>query len=68
MSYIKQNFIDGEILKADQLNEIEDQIILNESLIANKADKNHTHDGIASEIWVTQQIQTAINATWEASY
>ena len=68
MTYIKQNFINGMVLKAEHLNHIEDQIEMNEALIVDKADKDHSHDGTASEIWVTQQIQTAIDATWEANY
>ena len=68
MSYIKHNFVDGDVLMADHLNTMEDQIVLNEEAIAQKADGVHSHEGMASESWVAQQIQMAINDTWEASY
>ena len=38
MAYIKQNFADGEVLLAEHLNKIEEQIALNEELINDKAD------------------------------
>lgn len=34
MAYIKQNFVDGEVLGADQLNAMDDQIATNEEAIA----------------------------------
>lgn len=43
MAYIKQNFIDGEVLEAVHLNNIEDQIVVNEYSIESKADLEHTH-------------------------
>ena len=88
MAYSKQNFVNGDVLMAEHLNAIEDQVLLN---------SDHNHDSLydtkgaavtaeanakvyadsvvleafkttASQSWVTEQIQMAINATWEASY
>lgn len=71
MSYTKQNFADGDILTAEHMNAIEDQIILN-------SDHNHNllYDakGAANiaetnaKLYADQLVQAAINATWEASY
>lgn len=43
MTYIKQNFIDGEVLEAEQLNKIEDQIIANENALNERAMIGHDH-------------------------
>ena len=88
MAYSKQNFVNGDVLMAEHLNAIEDQVLLN---------SNHNHDSLydtkgaavtaeanakvytdsvvlealkayASQSWVTEQIQLAIDAVWEASY
>ena len=40
MAYTKQNFTDGQILKAEHLNTIETQVAKNETDIAKKLDKN----------------------------
>lgn len=43
MTYIKQNFIDGEVLEAEQLNKIEEQIIANENALNERAMIGHGH-------------------------
>lgn len=41
MAYTKQNFIDGQVLKAEHLNKIEQGIVNNENEIANKQPKGN---------------------------
>ena len=75
MGYSKQNFVNGMVLMAEHLNTIEDQIALN-------ADHNHdsaydtkgasvlaeANAKVYAKNYTDEQIQAAINATWEASY
>ena len=60
MAYITQveDFVDGKVLHGHHLINIDNAIIENENAIAAKADKD----------WVSEQIQAAIDATWEAEY
>lgn len=73
MSYQKQNFANGEVLSAPQLNHIEDGIVDLESnsntTLAGKADKSEVQanaDGIAAEVsrakGEEQRLDTAITA------
>ena len=55
MSYIKQNFTDGSVLKADHLNKIEAGIVANETAIAEKQPKGN----YATEDFVTQKVAEA---------
>lgn len=71
MVYLKQNFVNGDVLMAEHLNNIEDQIALN---------SEHNHDSMYdvkgaantaeanAKLYADTLVQAAINATWEASY
>lgn len=71
MAYEKQNFVDGDILYAEHLNAIEDQIVLNSE---HNHDDSYDSKGSAliaeasAKAYAKEQIQLAIDATWEASY
>lgn len=64
MSYEKQNFVDNQILTADNLNHIENGI---ENLEQNKADKTEipSIEGLASETYVRQQVAGIIDSAPE---
>lgn len=49
MAYEKQNFIKGQVLKADHLNKMEEQIVVNETSISQKSDLEHTHEEYADK-------------------
>lgn len=53
MSYTKQNFQDGKVLTADNLNLIEDGIVSVHEELNNKANAIHTHDNYAAKVKVT---------------
>lgn len=68
MSYQKQNFANGEVLSASQLNHIEDGIVDLESnsntTLAGKADKSEVQanaDGIAAEASRAEQAEQALD-------
>ncbi len=50
MAYEKQKFTDGNVLKAEHLNKIEDQIAANEITISQKSDLEHTHEEYADKV------------------
>lgn len=72
MSYVKQNFVDGEILNAEQMNHIEDGIVINETVIAGKADASETetikadlHE-LNAEHYEPQEITTVTGAYYNS--
>lgn len=50
LAYEKQNFVNGDVLKAEHLNKMEDQIVVNETSIAQKSDLEHTHEEYADKV------------------
>ena len=61
MSYQKQNFVDGEVLYADNLNKIEDELVTKSSVYIQVAEPEGAENAMAKGESVVETTQKLVN-------